>query len=221
MEFHPAKCQVLTVSRKRNPIQWIQTGRPQPRAWNISQYLGATFISDMKWGQRVNNITSKANKTLNFIRRNASTTKSSHHLCGTRMCRRISRKWRWYKGTQRDMSPTGITTHQVSPTCWTICNGPRSCSLETRRQQQRLVIFYKIHHGIVAVPAATYMTPATRISRHTHPLAYQVPTYATDYGRFSFFPRKIQDWNNLPKHVTEAPSPDSFGAHLRKGLQTT
>ena len=93
-------------------------------------------------------------------------------------------------------------------------------SMETRRQHQRLVMFYKIHHGIVAVPAVTYMTPATRITRHTHPLAYQVPTYATDYGHFSFFPRMIQDWNNLPRHVAEAPSPDSFRAHLSKGLQT-
>ena len=80
-------------------------------------------------------------------------------------------------------------------------------------------MIYKIHHGIVAVPAVTYMTPATKISRHIHPLAYQVPTYTIDYRHF-FFPRTIQDWNNLPRHNAEAPSPDSFRIHPSKGLQT-
>ena len=35
-----------------------------------AKYLGVTIQSDLKWESHINNITTKANKTLGFIRRN-------------------------------------------------------------------------------------------------------------------------------------------------------
>ena len=60
---------------------------------------------------------------------------------------------------------------------------------------------YKLCPGLDAVPSATYMTPATKISRYTYRLQYQIPVYCAAYGRFAFFPQTIQDWNNLPGYV--------------------
>ena len=137
MEFHPAKCEVLTVSRKRNPIhyEYKLSGHILEHATS-AKYLGVTFTSDMRWGQHVN-ITSKVKKNLNFICRNLQISspklKTTAYMTLVRplrvrtvcMCRRTSRKWRLCKGAQRYKSPTGTTTHLVSETCWTICNGPR------------------------------------------------------------------------------------------------
>ena len=58
MEFHPAKCQVLTVARKRNPIHYEYKLHGHILEHVTSaKYLGVTSTSDMIWGQHVNNIT--------------------------------------------------------------------------------------------------------------------------------------------------------------------
>ncbi|KAH3737489.1 hypothetical protein DPMN_044082 [Dreissena polymorpha] len=50
-------------------------------------------------------------------------------------------------------------------------------SLENRRYDSRLLMFYKIVHGLVAVPMPPYVTPPTRLTRHLHPLSFrQIPT---------------------------------------------
>ena len=53
-------------------------------------------------------------------------------------------------------------------------------SLEERKKQQRLAMLYKIH-GQVAVNISDYLKPAPRISRHSHELAFQVPSTSVDY----------------------------------------
>jgi hypothetical protein len=35
-----------------------------------SKYLGATFSSDLSWTSHINNISAKANRTIDFLRRN-------------------------------------------------------------------------------------------------------------------------------------------------------
>jgi len=93
-------------------------------------------------------------------------------------------------------------------------------SLEERRKQQRLAVLYKIQHGQVAVNISDYLKPASRISRHSHELAFQVPSTSVDYIKFSFFPRTARDWNLLPCDVIKAPSLTSFRARLQKGLRS-
>jgi len=69
----------------------------------------------------------------------------------------------------------------------------------------------------VAVNISDYLKPASRISRHSHELAFQVPSTSVDYIKFSFFPRTARDWNLLPSDVIKAPSLTSFRARLQKG----
>ena len=92
-------------------------------------------------------------------------------------------------------------------------------SLEERRKQQRLVMLYKIQHGQVAVNICDYLKPASRICRHSHELAFQVPSTSVDYIKFSFFPRTARDWNLLLyiSDVIKAPSLTLFRARLQQG----
>ena len=64
---------------------------------------------------------------------------------------------------------------------------------------------YKMQHGQVAVNISDYLKPAPRIFRHSHELAFQVPSTSVDYIKFSFFPRTARDWNLLPSDVIKAP----------------
>ena len=71
MEFHPDKCQVLTITRKWQPVtyNYILNGH-QLEHVSDAKYLGITFTNDMRWSQHIDNITAKANKTLHFLQRN-------------------------------------------------------------------------------------------------------------------------------------------------------
>ena len=71
MTFHPAKCYILRVSIKKNPIitnyemlgQQLETVHQYP-------YLGVELSEDLAWEPHINKVISKANRTLGFLRRN-------------------------------------------------------------------------------------------------------------------------------------------------------
>ena len=71
MEFHPDKCTVLTVSKKKQPLAFNYTLHGHILQHETStKYLGCTLTSDLNWGTHISNICSKANRTLGFLQRN-------------------------------------------------------------------------------------------------------------------------------------------------------
>ena len=77
-------------------------------------------------------------------------------------------------------------------------------TLEQRCIDSRLNLTYKITY--VAVPAADYLIPNTRQSRHNQQLDNkQIPTLK-DYYKFTFFLRTIVHWNALPFYITVLPT---------------
>ena len=82
MEFHPDKCNVLTISKKANPIKFEYKLHGQTlKSVNNAKYLGRLITSDLRWTNHINSICGKANKTLGFLRRNlnfgSTTTKQN------------------------------------------------------------------------------------------------------------------------------------------------
>jgi hypothetical protein len=64
MSFHPEKCNVLTVSRKRNIIKrdYILHGHQQEQVTS-AKYLGVTISSDLRWNVHIANICKRANSS--------------------------------------------------------------------------------------------------------------------------------------------------------------
>jgi (p)ppGpp synthase/HD superfamily hydrolase len=58
MAFHPDKCNVISVTRNKKPIQFDYTlhGHTLDHVTK-AKYLGVTISSDLKWGSPINNIT--------------------------------------------------------------------------------------------------------------------------------------------------------------------
>ena len=57
MSFHPEKCNVLTISRKKQPIMNSYTLHGhQLEHVATAKYLGVSITSDMKWNQHISNI---------------------------------------------------------------------------------------------------------------------------------------------------------------------
>ena len=71
MAFHPEKCTSLAVTRSRKPLkhQYELCGHILETI-SSTKYLGVTINKDMNWSEYINNVCTKANKTLGFLKRN-------------------------------------------------------------------------------------------------------------------------------------------------------
>ena len=71
MSFHPEKCQVLRVSKKKKTINsnYFIHGKQLTQTKN-AKYLGVIINEKLSWNSHVDEVINKSNKTLGFIKRN-------------------------------------------------------------------------------------------------------------------------------------------------------
>ena len=70
--------------------------------------------------------------------------------------------------------------------------------LQETRLDIRLCLFYKIVNRLVEVPTENYLVPQLRPSQHYNSMAYTIFSSRHDYYKYSFFPRTVIAWNQLP-----------------------
>ena len=74
MEFNPSKCQVLHITRSRQPLQSQYTLHGQfLESVDSAKYLSVNISLDLNWNHQINEITGKTNGTLGFVKRNVKT----------------------------------------------------------------------------------------------------------------------------------------------------
>ena len=137
MSFHPDKCNVLRVTKKRTPLNSTYKLKGQELAeLSTSKYLGFDLSSNLDWKEHIDRTVKKANSVLGFLRRNLRInnreTKSSAYVTLVRphleYCASIwsliqtnpSRNWRWFKEDQLGTAPIDTTTQVVSQICYRI-----------------------------------------------------------------------------------------------------
>ena len=193
MEFNPGKCQVLQITRSKQPLQSQYTLHGQVlESVDSAKYLGVTISQDLNWNNHINNIIGKANRTLGFVKRNvktrnepvkelayktlvppqveyASSIWNPYTKQNTNKIEMIQRRAaRWVKN---NYSPYDSVSNMLDGLGWR--------SLENRRIDSRLVMFYIIIHGYVAIQIPTYFEKPQRYTRHMHPLCLrQIHTFA-------------------------------------------
>ena len=71
-EFHPKKCQVTNITRKRNIISHKYNIHVHNtlEVVDSAKYLGLNIHKSLKWNDHINQVTKKANSTLAFLRCN-------------------------------------------------------------------------------------------------------------------------------------------------------
>ena len=194
MEFHPGKCNVLTTSRKANPTyhQYTLHGHVL-ECVQSAKYLGCQITSDMRWSNHISNICGKANKTLGFLRRNVNINSTSVKESAYKSLVRPLVEYAssvWDPHLQKDITRLEMVQRRAARYV-SNKHGNRSSvdnmiqhldwySLKHRRRIARLVMFYKIVNDHVAIDKSERLTPLTRTSRHSHHLAYQIPTCTSD-----------------------------------------
>ena len=230
MSFHPEKCTVTRIHASKNSVinttytlhgQVLQTT-------DSSKYLGVTLSDDLDWQKHVDMITTKANRTLGFIRRNLGDcnkrVKASAYMSMVRptleysstvwdpkpqklqhKLEQVQRKAaRFVHSAYTERTP-GCVTKMVQDLSWD--------SLEHRRYIARLLMIFKIHHQIVEVSGSTDILQLND-SRTRGSHRFKQTIGATSIFRDSFFPRTISDWNHLPTVVTNCTTMEAFRAGL-------
>ena len=179
--------------------------------FNQCMYLGCTITLDLSWINHINNICGKANKTLGFLRRNlnigfTTTRQNAYNSLVRPIVAYAATVWDPY--TQKDINILDMVQRRGARY---VCNkhGNRLSvdnmlttlewkTLEQRRNEARLHMFYKINNKEVAISSENRLIPPSRLSRNMHNLSFQISSTNSDYRKFSFFPSTIRDWNALP-----------------------
>ena len=89
---------------------------------------------------------------------------------------------------QREASVTNMREHINLPT------------LEERRKQSRLAMFYKVSNNQIAIPLPEYIKPRERTTRRSQNQRHIRLASRVDAYKYSYFPRTLKDWE-LPSLV--------------------
>ena len=91
--------------------------------------------------------------------------------------------------------------------------------LSQRRQEARLILFYKIINGLAQVPFEGVLVEAYKGTRRKHNMKFrQIGHTTSQYGQ-SFFPKTISAWNGLA--FAEAPSLAVFRSNFIRNERTS
>lgn len=230
MQFHPAKCEILSISRNNRPIQHNYTlhGQSLNRV-RSAKYLGVTFTSNLTWNKHCATIRAKANRSLGFLRRNLQLHSRSLKERAFKMLVRPNLE---YCSTIWDPSSQDLTKSiemvQRRAARYATSRYRRRSSvgdmlaqlewptLEHRRRVARLSLFRKIVHNEVGINIEDHLPMRNRTSRRlNNTYAYSIPTSNTDGYRCSFFPKTAREWNKLPEQLVGSNiTPEAFKASV-------
>lgn len=183
MEFHPNKCVVLIISKTKHKFLFNYRLHGQIlEVVDSAKYLGVSLSEDLSWNKHINNITSNANKTLAFLRRNIQTKTQSIKEAAYKTLVRPQVKYAlavWSPHTKTNIDK--IEKVQCRAVRWVkndysyyssvarMQTELRRQTLQDRRDLCRLTVFYKTVYGLVAVSLPSYLERPARVSRHMHP----------------------------------------------------
>ena len=156
----------MRITRSRTPITKLYTlGGQILDQVNQAPYLGVLISEELEWAPHINSITSKANSTLGFIRRNlkqcrkdlkelaymslvrsklenATGTWDPHHEYNINKLERVQRCAARF--VCHDFGPRSSVAQMLSDLGWQ--------QLKDRRKHIRLALLFKIIHDIISVP---------------------------------------------------------------------
>lgn len=232
MKINASKTKVITFTTTTNPPlnSYLINAMPIEHVSSI-KYLGVQLSADLTWNAHIDAITSKASKTLGFIRRHlhhanwktkltaytslvrskieyASFIWNPHQIYLTNKLESIQNKAARFI-TSNYLCHSSITSIKAS------LNLP---SLEKRRLLALLSHFHKLYHNHSSF-ATTYILPAHRyFPRLDHPYKVLVPYARTNLLYNSPLLCAIRHWNDLPHDVVSVKNHDAFVEMLNSSL---
>ena len=233
MVFNASKCKSLHISMKKNPscAHIYDLGGQQLECVPYIKDLGITVSCNLHWAKHIEEITSKANKTLGLIRRvcrdvdDVKIRKLLYCLLVRPKLEYCSCLWSPYTVKHRAL----IENVQRRATKFILHYPPRNVSyaerlisldllpLEYRREIRDILLFYKFQSAAMSIKCCDYFIPTTSgyLTRNFDPNNFKIKArHKQNYFTYSYFPRAVNLWNNLPKDFKNCQSLVSLKTRL-------
>ena len=182
MSFHPQKCQLLRITRKKSPVwaSYVIHGHTLAET-DTAKYLGVSLYKYLFWSPHVNATAKKANGTRAFLQRNLSkapTAVKTHTYESlirpiieySSLAQDVNKLERWSNTGTPATHPGTMVEPAASLPSWKLGLEP----LAERRAKARIIMMYIIVHGIVDILASEHIIQAPA-SRRNGNAQFRVP----------------------------------------------
>jgi hypothetical protein len=222
MSFHPEKCQLLRVSKKKKQIitNYFIHGKNLSQT-NNAKYLGVIINDKLSWNPHIDEVVKKSNKTLGFIKRNFYKCNKNIKLkCYLTLVRPIleyassvwdpSTKENIKKLEQIQKRAARFITSEYSPQTRVtpIVKSLNLELLEDRRAKTKVVIIHKALNSNLEIEPNKNLMQCSE--KHKDKNTFFVPYARTNSFKYSFFPSGIRAWNGLPEQTRKTCNLTSF-----------
>lgn len=220
----------MSVTRKRRPLPFSYCANNcSIMQVNEYKYLGVSLTSDLRWNKHINAVSSRALNKLYFLRRNLKfATPDTKPLTyntliypiieyasavwgpftSTNLARleRIQNKSVRFIFNQYDrQTSTGLLTKKAG-----------LITLEMKLKISRLKVLHQIIHNQSCINKDIYLSfSSSRPTRRSHSLQLTPFQPKNDCYKYSFFPRAVAEWNDLPFEIANLNNVDHFVCALR------
>ena len=82
--------------------------------------------------------------------------------------------------------------------------------LQQRHKLSRLTLFYQIINNILPISIPSYYQRTHSYTRQYHQNHFILPQATLNTYKYSFYPRIMKEWNNLPLNVIESRDINEF-----------
>ena len=186
------------------------------------------ITKDLKWKTHVNQISAKGNRALGFIKRNLSNCNEEIKLTAFNTREYCSAVWDPHNQDQiyqleaiQRRAVRFIKNDYIKKTSVTeLLKDTHMRTLQERRKIDRLTILHKAREGLLALPVQTVLHPTRRITKRSHQNSYQELQVNKDVFKFSFYPRTVKDWNNLPPSLTQISDSTLFKTAIQEHFKS-
>ena len=215
--------ELRTYCKKRTVINYQYTLHGKVlKEVRKAKYLGVHMPNDLNWNHHIGKVTSKANRTLGFVRRNLLV--KSRLLKERAYFTLVRPHAAWIQ--KQYLGPKKWCRERWKPQNWNVpAKGSEMDDRESRStskgDQHALGSWLAIprreacRHGLTPARHSCKLRLPTRRSRQIHKHSFlPLPCHTTSHQLSlfrAFFPRTISQWNSLPIHVfTNCNSADQF-----------
>lgn len=238
LEFHPAKCKVMTVTRQRNQQverEYFMQKEDQPVSLervDSEKDLGIIVDQHLTFEQHINDKINKANRTMGLIRRSFVDLNKENFI---RLYKALVRPQLefgnviWSPSRKKDIT----SLENVQRRSTRMVNGLRHLSYQERlkelslptlvyrRLRGEMIETYKIARGKYdtrVAPVLDYNVREELVTRG-HQYKLNKKRCNTRIRQNSYMNRIVNVWNSLPSSVVEAPSIYTFEKRLDRHWQ--
>ena len=230
MRLNAGKCHIMQVHRGLSLFHFYTLCGQVLSLVEEANYRGVLLASDLGWSPYVATTAGKASSALGFHKRNlkkcpaalkerayiayvrsildyASPIWDPHLKKDIHALERVNRRAARY--VIDDYHRLSSVSSMLRSLGWS--------TLEDRRREARLTLFYKIVKGEIAVSSEDiYLELADRQTRSTHKFKYKTKSASTSNLSNFVTHNTIKDWNTLPASVVDADSSGYFKSRLAR-----